>query len=155
MLYWFSIGIVLILAEMFVPTFIFLFFGLGAILASIVNGLGLGIEWQIITFIVSTPLLLFFGRSKIKNIFVGRKEIVEDENDDDNALSSLYSLPIKVDKEIKANGEGTVIVGDSYWRATSSSYIEAGKMVKIIKQDSHDKLLLIVERIEEDNDNIK
>ncbi len=155
MLYWFSIGIILILAEMFVPTFILLFFGLGAILASIVSAFGLGIEWQLVSFIVSTPLLLFFGRSKIKNIFVGKKEIVEEENEESNSLSALYSLPVKVDKEIKANGEGTVIVGDSYWRASSSSHIAAGKMVKIIKQDNHDKLLLIVKEIEEEHSNIK
>ncbi len=155
MLYWFSIGIALILAEMFVPTFIFLFFGLAAILASLVSLFGLGIEWQLVSFIVSTPLLLFFGRSKIKNIFVGKKEIVNEDDEDGNALSALFSLPIKVDKEIAANGEGTVIVGDSYWRATSNSHIEAGKMVKIIKQDNHDKLLLIVKEIEEDDNNIK
>ncbi len=142
MLLWFTIGTVLILLELFTPTFILMFFGIGAWGAAVVAHLYPGTTQELITFVALTLLSLFLLRSKMKNIFQGFQS-----GQQKNPVTQNFEYlgkTVRVTKAIAPHQEGEVSVGGSYWRATSSVTLAQESLAVIESQDSQDKLLLVV-----------
>ncbi len=142
MLIWFAIGTALILLELVTPTFILMFFGLGAWGAALTAHLYPGIPQESATFIIITAISLILLRKKMKEVFQGIRETNNQKNSTQNF--SYIGQQALVNKEISPHKEGEVSIGGSYWRAKSDVVIEKDSMVIIEKQDEDDKLLLIV-----------
>ncbi len=144
MLYWFIFGAFLILLELFTPTFIFLFFGIGAWAAAVVAAIFPGTTQEIIVFILVTVISLLFFRSKMQRTFMGRKSNAKDESNDVDEDFIYRNMQATVEREISPKLEGEIHLAGSYWRATADTVIPAGAIVIVEKASQNDKLLLIV-----------
>ncbi len=142
MLIWFIVGTILILLEFATPTFVLVFFGLGAWGAALTAYLYPGTPQEIIVFIIITCLSLFLLRNRLKNIFTGFKG-----GQQKNPLTESFAYLGKqatVKKTISPDIEGEIFVGGSFWRAKSQVEIPKDSMVIIEKIDDDDSQLLIV-----------
>ncbi len=146
MLIWFIIGTVLILLEFTTPTFVLVFFGLGAWGAALTAYFFPGTPQEIFVFIVVTCLSLFLLRKKVKQVFTGftggRSKAPGTQN------FAYLGHQAKVTKEILAHQEGEIFVGGSFWRAKANVVIPKDTVVVIEKQDEDDNLLLFVKSLD-------
>jgi len=62
-LLWIVLGVILIIAEVFTFGFVLLWFGIGALAASFVGWLGLGLGWQFLVFAVVSIALTAMSRT--------------------------------------------------------------------------------------------
>lgn len=136
-LIWFFVGVAFLVAELFFPGFILIFFTAG----SWVVGLSLllfdiGLSSQILVFIVVSLILLFALRKYSIKTFKGdtAKEV-----DDAYAESKIGKTAI-VTKKITPKVPGEVKMMGSYWRAVSDMTIEEGESVVVEQKDSEDGL---------------
>ncbi len=65
---WFIVGVILIVLEIFVPRFVIVWFGFGAILAGFTAFFGAGHLVQILVFMVVSLVSVFLAQMFIKNI---------------------------------------------------------------------------------------
>ncbi len=143
MLLWFALGTALIILELFTPTFIIMFFGLGAWGAALTAYFYPGITQELIAFVIVTLVSLFLLRAKMKNVFQGF-QAGESKNPVTQNFEYLGKT-VRVTKTISPHQEGEVFVGGSYWRATSSATLPKDALAIIESQDKNDKLLLVVQ----------
>ncbi len=142
MLIWFIVGTVLILLELVTPTFVLVFFGLGAWGAALTAYLFPGLAQEIVVFIAVTCISLFLLRNKLQKVFTGFQG-----GKQKNPLTENFAYlgkQAKVNKKISPDQEGEVFVGGSFWRAKATVEIPADDMVIIEKVDVDDSQLLIV-----------
>ncbi|NCC23723.1 MAG: NfeD family protein [Deltaproteobacteria bacterium] len=133
-LVWFIIGLVFIVLEITMPNFVFIFFGVGAWAASAVAFSDtLGLEFQIVTFILASVLGLVSLRRLGLKAFTGRAKDTEDDGLDASPVGSkcLVTKPIAPDMP------GSVKFRGSFWRAVAQESIEAGAMVVVEKIESN------------------
>ena len=71
---WAVLGVVLIIAEVFTPGFVLLWFGVGALAAALASFLGAGLAAQFVIFIALSSLLTALSRTIFVNYFTGRDE---------------------------------------------------------------------------------
>ena len=71
---WAVLGLVLIIAEVFTPGFVLLWFGVGALAAALASFLGAGLAAQFVVFISLSSLLTALSRTIFVNYFTGRDE---------------------------------------------------------------------------------
>lgn len=62
-IFWFILGVVLIIAEVFTLGFVLFWFGIGALAAAFVGMLGLGLGWQFAVFAVVSVALTAMSRT--------------------------------------------------------------------------------------------
>lgn len=131
---WCVIGLILFFAEFATPGFVIMFFGIGAFIVALVAFfVPIGIDAQIIIFMLSSLLSLFFLRKWFKSIFTG-------------FLSGKNFLPKNIDEnvgkiavvkeEIKPNAIGKVEFHGTLWNAISDTHILAETLVIIKKQNN-------------------
>ncbi len=142
MLTWFIVGTFLILLEFVTPTFVLIFFGLGAWGASFMAYIYPGAAQEIITFMLVTCVSLFFLRQKVKKIFTGFQGGKQKDTPPQNF--AYLGKEARVNKEIFPHQEGEVFVGGSFWRAKAQVHIPKESIVIVTAQDPEDNLLLIV-----------
>ncbi len=138
-LLWFSCGVVLIFLEFAVPGVILVFFGVGAILTSILTWVGIlpGITGQLIVFGVSSLALLFGLRKYASRFFKGGST----EEQDYEYTGKLA----RVVKEIVPGSlEGKVFFEGTDWKADSLVIIPEGSSVRITGKNN---ITLIVEPV--------
>ena len=131
-IFWFFMGLVMFLLELFIPGFIIFFFGLGAWFTAVVCLIGNpGTNLQIIIFAVTSILLLIALRRILRNKFFYSKgtqsDDVEDEFTGKEALAKSDFGGIKTGK---VEFKGTT------WNAESTSEIKEGQRVVIIEKES-------------------
>jgi membrane protein implicated in regulation of membrane protease activity len=131
-LFWFIIGLVMLLMELVIPGFFVFFFGLGAWMTALVCLIWEpGINLQIIIFAVTSVLSLIGLRKMIQKKFFyvkeGDSERVEDEFTGGNAIVTEALGPGKMGK---VEFKGTT------WKAESASEIESGQRVVIIEKEN-------------------
>ncbi len=141
-LIWLIAGIVLILAEFFMPGFVIAFFGLGALVAAVTTSLGLttGVVLQTVVFLVVAVASLFLLRRYVKNVFGGKTEGqgLDEFNVDIGRV-------VKVIEDIDANqGTGRVQYQGAPWKATAAEPIPAGQSVRITGKNN---ITLTVEKV--------
>lgn len=124
-IFWFSLGLILAVSEFFVPGFVIIFFGAGAILTGIVkliySGLGDGAALLIFS-ISSLASLICFRKS-----WVGGK-VVRDGNAPDTADvdESCVGHKVAVVEAIAPGRAGKVELNGSNWTAESDETLETG-----------------------------
>ncbi|MBO4737524.1 MAG: NfeD family protein [Bacilli bacterium] len=130
---WLIVAIVLVIIEICTAAFGSICFAIGAGIAAIAAGLGVGLTWQIIifaavsllTFVFLRPFMLKFMDRKSKDVktnadaLVGRKAVVSERID-------------------ASQMTGRVAVDGDDWKAVSENgeVIEKGTHVEIVKLDS-------------------
>ena len=129
---WLILGALFIVAEIFTPGFVLLWFGIGAIVAALLSLTGLvGLPLQVITFLVVSVALTIASRTIFENIFMrgspGR-----------GLKSGIESLPGRVAVVVASSegalGEGAVRIFGSTWRAfpvEGEEPLKEGEQVRI------------------------
>jgi len=128
-LFWFLLGLVLLLAEFALPGIIIMFFGIGAWITALTTWIGLtpNATSQNIVFALSSVLLLFVLRARLQKIFVGdsTQDTVEDE----------YTGKEAIVLQDVDDSNGIVEMKGAEWRARSASLIPAKSVVIIEKRE--------------------
>jgi membrane protein implicated in regulation of membrane protease activity len=126
---WAIIGIILIIIELMSLTFVFAFFGVGALIVSLTTWAGItpGISSQLAVFAVSSLFMLFVLRKTAKKLFFGSHDVPPD----------YKGQKVKVVKAVPVGGEGAISYRGSVWIAFSESTeaIPEGSTVEIISLD--------------------
>lgn len=136
---WLILGVVLVVAEIFMPSFFIFWFGVGAFVAS---GLSVvfGTVVQVTAFAVVSGLLVLLTRPFAKKI--SGKEPRKIHIDEIIGKTAVVTETID-----NSTGKGLIRVGGDVWRALSvdDSVVESGKKVTILKVDGTH---LVVKKIE-------
>ncbi len=133
-LLWFFIGFFLILAELAMPGFVVIFFGVGAWVTTLLLELGLieSFNMQLVTFLIASFASLVLFRKKGRKIFEGKTSAIprpEDSMDDFKGQRAM------VVEDIRADGHpGRVEFHGTRWLAESEIPILNGTPVQIVER---------------------
>jgi membrane protein implicated in regulation of membrane protease activity len=129
-LLWFIAGLVLLLTELFAPSLILMFFGLGAwIVTALYLLFNIGLPTQLIVFAVSSIVLLVFLRNKLKPVFLG---YVSSKQNSGQNMDDFFEKEAVVVARIEPGKPGKVEFNGVAWDAVSDSIIDVDSRVKII-----------------------
>ncbi|MDT7687492.1 MAG: hypothetical protein QOE46_251 [Acidobacteriota bacterium] len=128
---WTILGVILIIAEVFTPGFVLLWFGVGALAAALASFLGAGLAAQFVIFIVLSSALTALSRTIFVNYFTGRDQ-------PEGMKMGVASLPGQVGTVVTSSqgalNEGAVKVFGSIWTAYPAEGeppLEAGDRVVV------------------------
>ncbi len=128
---WFSLGMLLLIAEVIIPGIFLMWFGLAALLTGVIDWLIPGLSWQIqaLAFAVLSVGLVFGVRP-----YIGLE--LNKETDRPDLNRRLYSLIGEVTTLTRPiqNGHGEVKIGDTLWRVTGPD-LPKGTRVKVVGVD--------------------
>ncbi len=131
---WFLIGLALLIMEFALPGLIIAFFGVGAWIVALVCLItDIGINTQLIIFIISSVLSLICLRKWLKGIFLGHA--VSKQNPAEN-LEEFIGQKAVVKEKITPKAGGKVELHGTNWVAESDEEIAEGAMVEIIGKDN-------------------
>jgi membrane protein implicated in regulation of membrane protease activity len=138
---WVGIGLICLIIEIFTPGFLFMSFGVGAIITGLFSILNIGLSVQITIFIVVTFLIFLFMRKISKKIL---SKTTEETN-----IFALRNRTGIVVKEIIPDSRGYIKVGGEEWSAVSekNEKIETGCKVLISSIEGNK---LIVNKVKEE-----
>ncbi|MCD4797352.1 MAG: NfeD family protein [Candidatus Cloacimonetes bacterium] len=141
---WVGIGIICMIIEIFTPGFLFMSFGVGAILTGIIESIfTLPISFQILIFIVIT-FIVFISTRKLS------KKIISASSEETN-IYALKGKSATVVKDIPEDGRGYVKVGGEEWSAVSEDGKKIGKDKKVTIQNVEgNKLIVTIKKDEEE-----
>jgi len=129
---WAVLGLVLLIAEIFTPGFVLLWFGIGALAAALAGIVGLGLPVQFLVFCVVSVALTLASRTIFSRYFVRTEE------EGGSLKSGVDALPGKVGTVVTSSGgalqEGAVKVFGSTWTAypaEGEDPLEAGDRVVV------------------------
>ena len=129
---WFFIGLILALLEFGIPGLIVLFFGIGAWVTALSCMLfDVGLNGQIIIFIVSSLLSILLLRKSLKKMF-----FKEDPDKEETLADEFIGQTAVVEQEITADKPGKVSFKGAQWEAMSEHKLKAGQQVEIIGKES-------------------
>jgi membrane protein implicated in regulation of membrane protease activity len=129
-LLWFIAGLVLLLTELFAPSLILMFFGLGAwVVTALYLLFNIELPTQLIVFAVSSIVLLVFLRKKLKPVFLG---YVSSKQNTGQNMDDFFEKEVVVVARIEPGKPGKVEFNGVAWDAVSDSSIDADSRVKII-----------------------
>ncbi|HYP53048.1 MAG TPA: NfeD family protein, partial [Pyrinomonadaceae bacterium] len=128
---WAVLGICLVIAEIFTPGFVLLWFGVGALAAALASLVGFGYEVQFLVFFAVSVALTAASRTILSSYFVR-------EQDEGGLKTGVDSLPGKVGTVVSSSQgamqEGAVRVFGSVWTAYPAEGeppLEAGDRVVV------------------------
>jgi len=131
-LIWFLTGIAVMLAELVVPGFVIIFFGLGCLGAAVVAALAPGAySVQLITFLIVSLTSLVTLRKMAMHIFVGRSEV----SGGDDTGNVAVGARINIDQDIEPGREARVRYRGTMWTAVSEDRIPSGSEAEIVGVD--------------------
>lgn len=142
-LLWFLSGVVIMLAELGIPGFVIVFFGLGCWAAAILAAISPdALTAQIAVFIVVSLVSLLSLRKLAVRIFVGRSEDGEQEDSGNIQVGARISIEqaIEPGKETRVRFRGTM------WSAVSDESIPAGAEAEIVGVDKANRSCLRLKR---------
>jgi len=133
-LIWFLIGIALLVLEFMLPGLIVFFFGVGAcIVALVCLFTNIGINSQLIIFILSSVASLVLLRKWLKGIFMGHVTSKQDITQD---LEDFVGQRAVVVQKITPKMPGKVELHGTNWEAEADEEIEEGQAVEVIGKDN-------------------
>ncbi|EGB15512.1 protein of unknown function DUF107 [Pseudodesulfovibrio mercurii] len=138
-LVWLGVGVFFVIAELVVPAFIVIFFGLGAFIAGATAFFGASVQVQLVVFGLSSIILILLLRKVMAKTFSGEK--AEDEPEP-NVVGSLA----EVVEAIRPPQSGRIKFQGSFWNARSGRAVEPGSVVRIVKRDENDVNTFVVEK---------
>ena len=131
---WFLVGLALLILEFILPGLIIAFFGVGAwIVALVCLVTDIGINTQLIIFIIASVLSLLCLRKWLKGIFLGHA--VSKQNLKEN-LDEFVGQKAVVKEKIVPKAGGKVEFHGTNWLAQADEEIAEGAMVQIISKDN-------------------
>lgn len=135
-LYWFLLGLVLLVAELVLPGFVIVFFGIGAWITALCIFLGITttINAQLLVFIGSSLVTLVLFRKRGERYFTGR---VSRKLDDVAALDDVKGeRAVVIEDILPANMSGRVEFHGTSWKATADREIKTGTPVEIVAREN-------------------
>jgi membrane protein implicated in regulation of membrane protease activity len=133
-LIWFLIGLMLLILEFALPGLIIFFFGVGACIVALVCLItDIGLNAQLIIFIISSVLSLLCLRKWLKGIFMGH--IVSKQDMTEN-LEEFIGQRAVVKEKITPETPGKVEFHGTNWEALADEEITEGTIVNIIGKDN-------------------
>lgn len=133
-LIWFLIGLVLLILEFALPGLIIFFFGVGAWAVALVCLItDIGINTQLIIFIVSSVLSLLCLRKWLKGIFLGHTVLKQDLREN---FEEFIGQRAVVKEKIVPKAGGKVEFHGTNWEAFADEEIAEGTVVEIIGKDN-------------------
>ena len=129
--YWLYFGVAMILLEVMTPGgLVSVFFGIAALLVALIAWLlpCLGSGWQWLLFSAFSVLSIVFLRKSLKNVFDGRREVSESQDD------TFSGKKASVTEAIAPNRPGRVDFNGTSWVAEADAEIAAGVPVKILRR---------------------
>ncbi len=131
---WFLVGLVLLILEFILPGLIIAFFGVGAWIVALVCLItDIGLNTQLIIFIIASVLSLLCLRKWLKGIFLGHA--VSKQNLKEN-LDEFVGQKAVVKEKIVPKAGGKVEFHGTNWLAQADEEIAEGAMVQIIGKDN-------------------
>jgi len=133
-LLWFLLGLGLVLAELALPGFVIIFFGIGAWVTAFCVWVGFldEVSGQLIVFLVSFVASLILFRKQGKNYFQGR---VSGKVDDVSRLDDVQGEKAMVVEEIVPNSlRGKVEFRGTVWNADADMTISKGTPVEVVER---------------------
>jgi len=143
-LVWFLAGIAIMLAELAVPGFVIIFFGLGCWGAAVVAAFAPdAYSAQVIVFLIVSVASLMTLRKVAMRVFVGHSEGPETED--------LGNVPvgarITLDQDLEAGRVGRVRFRGTMWDALSEDRIPAGSDAEITGVDKANRSCLKIKGV--------
>ena len=144
-MFWLILGILLLLSEFLIPGFTIFFFGLGAILTSIllyfIPPLSGNLFLIFTIFLVSSISLFVFLRNKFKNTLKG--ELFKERND-------YIGKECVVIETVTAEKTGRILFQGTTWNAYSTKEcLKKNQRCIILGKKIDDPLIFIIKKIEE------
>lgn len=139
---WLAVIAISLVIEIITLDLVSVWFACGAVIPFILSAIGgIGVEWQILVFVIVTALLIIFVRK------YAQKLLLKNMNTKTNA-DSLIGKKYRLLEDTDFEHIGSVKVNDVVWTAVSSdgSLIKAGQLVEVEKIDGNK---LIVKAVEE------
>ncbi len=134
---WWTLGILLLIAEMLVPGIFLMWFGLAALLTGLLDVLipSLGWQWQALFFAIAAVALVFGVRP-----LISRK--LERETDHPTLNRRMHALIGQTANLVNpiTNGHGEVKIGDTLWRVTGPD-LPKGARVRVVSVDEQSMAL--------------
>jgi len=131
---WFLIGLALLIMEFVLPGLIIAFFGVGAWIVALVCLItDIGINTQLIIFIVSSVLSLLFLRKWLKGIFIGHSVSKQDLKED---IEEFIGQKAVVKETIKPKAGGKVEFHGTNWLAEADEEIAVETVVEIVGKEN-------------------
>lgn len=136
---WLIAGIVMIIAEFFVPGLIICFFGVSALIVGVLHLLipSLSASLSLLLFGILAVVLILGIRRFIPQTFRGRVQYAKENPDDDEVAGEK----VVVTEAITPDRKGAVLFRGSRWVAASDSPHDVNETVVIVRRDN---LTLIV-----------
>lgn len=138
---WVMAGLVLLMVEIFIPTFLPLCIAIGCFSAALASGLDFSMKFQMSSFSVGT-LIAFFGiRPFLLNIAASKGDLVKT-----NVEALIGQKGWVTEQIVNEKNSGRVKLAGDGWRAESfdNAPIDLGKQVEVVKVNS---TILIVKTI--------
>ena len=136
---WWTLGIVLLIAEVLVPGIFLMWFGLAALVTGVADFVIPGMSWQAqaLVFAVVSVALVAGVRPLLGNA-------LDRESDRPNLNRRLHSLVGQTTTLMKpiVNGHGEVRIGDTIWRVTGPDLSE-GTRVRVVAVDEQSMALTV------------
>ncbi|MDD5722847.1 MAG: NfeD family protein [Syntrophales bacterium] len=143
-LVWFVAGIAVMLAELAIPGFVIIFFGLGCWGASVVALFSPdAYSAQVAVFVIVSVASLMTLRKVAMSVFVGRSEGQETEDMENVFLGARIAL----DQDLEAGHIGRVRFRGTMWDAVSEDRIPAGSDAEIIGVDKANRSCLKIKGV--------
>lgn len=130
---WAVLGLVFIVSEFVVPEFVIFFFGVGALLNSVLTaifpGIAASIPFQVLTWLGFSAVTLFSFRRYLSRWFKGNKFKEDDQN-------QWIGRSAKVTQEISPDNPGRISLNGTTWVAESyDESFEPGERVEVIRRE--------------------
>jgi membrane protein implicated in regulation of membrane protease activity len=133
-LFWFLLGIALMLLELLMPGFVVIFFGIGAIITAAITYFGLSgnLTVQIVIFLVTSIVSLVLFRRKWSASFKG---VVARKFKQGESIDNIIGKKAVVKEDIiPGKLQGKVEFNGTMWDVECDEHVKAGGVVEIIEQ---------------------
>jgi len=131
---WFLIGLALLIMEFVLPGLIIAFFAVGAWIVALVCLItDIGINTQLIIFIVSSVLSLLLLRKWLKGVFIGHSVSKQDLKED---LEEFIGQKAVVKEKITPKAGGKVEFHGTNWLAEADEEIAVETVVEIVGKEN-------------------
>ena len=135
-LIWILIAVVFIILELITTTFFLVWFGIGSVVAALLNYLGFDIYIQFTGFIIVSAVLILLTRKFADKI--------TPENSKKTTAERLIGLNAKVIRQVDDTSYVVRVLGEE-WSAHTNDSVDIGDTVKVVGINS---IILIIEKID-------
>lgn len=145
-LIWFLIGLVLLLAEFSAPGLVIFFFGLGAWFVAVTCALiPLEVNGQLGLFLLVSVLLLVVLRKRLQQVFGGRRDTVDPEEEE----SQFNGQHGRLTEAVRDGQRGRMEINGTSWQVESEVEIASGTLVEVVGKNSITLKVRSIESIED------